>query len=162
MIVHAADGNSQTGQLVEHADSVEFPVYAPQDLSAYTVLLEKVNNRLAERKLVGTRVVVKPPTYTELKLTIDIVVNANTVIKEVLIKCGTAIFNFFNPITGGEQGGGWRFGRSVSVFELYRIAESIAGVDHVERIVINDDEQNHDVPIMDLPGLNELTLRAVS
>ena len=42
-----------------------------------------------------------------------------------------ALEAFFHPLTGGEQGQGWPFGRSVYISEVFAVIERTDGVDHV-------------------------------
>ena len=44
---------------------------------------------------------------------------------------GEALEAFFHPLTGGERGGGWSFGRSVFLSEIYAVIERTEGVDFV-------------------------------
>jgi hypothetical protein len=50
----------------------------------------------------------------------------------------------------------------VSVYELYRIVESVPGVDHVEAVEMNGDPDLHEVPIEDLPRISSLETVAVN
>jgi hypothetical protein len=42
-----------------------------------------------------------------------------------------ALDDFFNPLTGGPDGGGWPFGRDVYRSEVLQVIDEVAGVDHV-------------------------------
>ncbi len=125
-------------------------------------LLRTVKERLDDRKLVGTRIVVRPPQYTDITLKVSLVTRPNTVKSEVIDTVTAAITGFFNPLVGGRDRGGWPFGRPVSAYELYYLIESLAGVDHVEGLEINDNPQVREVPIEDLPSLRSLTINPVN
>ncbi|MES1205514.1 MAG: putative baseplate assembly protein, partial [Pseudomonadota bacterium] len=45
-----------------------------------------------------------------------------------------ALENFFHPLSGGEQGAGWPFGRDVQVSEVFAQLQRVEGVDHVARV----------------------------
>lgn len=45
-----------------------------------------------------------------------------------------ALRAFLHPITGGADGKGWPFGRLPNDSDVYRVIESVQGVDHVERL----------------------------
>jgi len=125
-------------------------------------LLRTVKARLDDRKLVGTRIVVRPPRYTDITLKVSLVTRPNTVKREVVDTVTGAISGFFNPLGGGRDRRGWQFGRPVSAYELYYLIESLAGVDHVEGLEINEDLQAREVPIDDLPSLRSLTITPVN
>jgi phage-related baseplate assembly protein len=123
-------------------------------------LLVTVKQRLDDRKLVGTRVVVQPPRYTDINLSVRLVVRPNTVEEEVKAATTAAVTSFFDPLAGGQDLSGWPFGRPVSAYELYHLIESVPGVDHVEGLELNDDPNTLEVPIEDLPTLRSLTIDA--
>jgi hypothetical protein len=55
---------------------------------------------------------------------------------------------FFNPYTGGPEGDGWPFGRSVYASEIYAILSRLAVVDYVEDVaLIGPDGQSSSVEI---------------
>jgi phage-related baseplate assembly protein len=125
-------------------------------------LLDAVAQRLDERKLVGTRVVVRPPQYTSVNLNVALVVRPNTVEQSVLQAAMAAVTGFFDPLRGGPGLDGWPFGRPVSIYELYRLIEAVPGVDHVDRIELNGDPDTREVPVEDLPALAGLVITAVN
>ena len=124
-------------------------------------LLVDVKRRLEDRKLVGTRVVVGPPRYTDIDLKIQLVVQRNTLAEEIVVATHAAVTSFFDPRTGGQDASGWQFARPISVYELYRIVESIPGVDHIEGVEVNGDPKAREVPIADLPKLTNLEIVTV-
>lgn len=58
-----------------------------------------------------------------------------------------ALDAFFHPLTGGEQGQGWPFGRSVYISEVFAVIERTDGVDYVV-----------DARFMEQPDRSEMTL----
>jgi hypothetical protein len=124
-------------------------------------LLAAVKQRLDDRKLVGTRVVVRAPRYTPLDLALSLVVQPNTVVQAVLDAARAALLASFDPLAGGPAGRGWPFGRPVSVFELYRLVEAVPGVDHVVQARINGDASLQELAVEDLPALAGLAITAV-
>jgi hypothetical protein len=51
-----------------------------------------------------------------------------------------ALLQFFNPLTGGRDGGGWPFGRDVHVSDVALLLESIPGVDYVTNLELLIDQ----------------------
>ena len=45
-----------------------------------------------------------------------------------------ALYDYFNPITGGPDGGGWPFGRPVQVGEVYAVLQAVPGTALVEDV----------------------------
>jgi len=117
-------------------------------------ILAAVKRRLEDRKLVGTRIVVRPALYTEIRLKLRLAT-------EVIAAATNAIRGFFDPLTGGRELSGWPFGRPVSAYELYSLIEALPGMDHVVTLELNDHPDIREVPIDDLPILNDLQIDAV-
>jgi hypothetical protein len=49
--------------------------------------------------------------------------------------------NFLHPLTGGKKGQGWALGRLPQQSDLYAVIESIQGVDHVQSLKIEPDQE---------------------
>jgi hypothetical protein len=124
-------------------------------------LLAAVKQRLDDRKLVGTCLVVRPPLHTDIDLKVVLASRPNTVEGAVVAAATAAVTSFFDPLSGGRDRSGWPFGKPVSVYELYHLIESVPGVDHVEAIEINGDPDAREMQIEDLPTLASLTINAV-
>jgi hypothetical protein len=125
-------------------------------------LLLAVKRRLDDRKLVGTRVLVGAPRYTDIDLKIRLVVQQNTLAEGIVTQTTAAVTGFFDPHIGGQDAVGWPFGRPISVYELYHIVESISGVDHVDAVVVNDESNVREVAIADLPKLTNIEIIVVN
>jgi Baseplate J-like protein len=102
-------------------------------------LQASVERFLERRALITTRVRVVGPQYVTVSLDIGVVAEPRTEVQHVRDTIGERLQQFFHPLTGGAQGNGWPIGRNVYKSELYQLIESVPGVDHVNRIVLNGD-----------------------
>jgi hypothetical protein len=50
---------------------------------------------------------------------------------EVERRAAKALEDFFHPLTGGEDGQGWAFGRDVQLSEVFAVLQRVPGVDYV-------------------------------
>jgi len=113
-------------------------------------LRQQVFELLRERCLITTRIQVMPPQYTPVRIALQFVhdfssrISRQTVVETVK----KAIEQFLKPLTGGINGQGWEFGRSLFRSELYQLIEAIPGVDHVHQLKLNGDA-----------GLGEISLK---
>jgi hypothetical protein len=104
---------------------------------------------LQSRRLITTRVQVIPPNYRDVRIAVTVVrdfssrLDKNTAQKNV----DQGIRNFLSSLMGGVNSTGWEFGRSVFRSELYQVIEGIAGVDHVQRLLLNDNETVGELPL---------------
>lgn len=48
---------------------------------------------------------------------------------------------FFDPLTGGEDGEGWQFGRNVYVSEIFKLLDTQPGIDYVTKTIDPNDPQ---------------------
>ncbi len=48
-----------------------------------------------------------------------------------------AVAEFFHPLRGGPERGGWPFGRSIYVSEIYALLDSLPGVDYVSQLNVS-------------------------
>jgi hypothetical protein len=150
-------------------------VLVPNDTSAAHPepsddLRQRVFEHLRDRRLITTRVRVIAPTYTSISLDVTVVREGNSPLTNSAIQqqLVSALHTFLSPLTGGEAGTGWPFGRSIRRSELYQAIETVAGVDHVRRLTLrnqDDAEVSGDLAIaptalVSLPAAN-LTVTVV-
>jgi hypothetical protein len=56
---------------------------------------------------------------------------------EVERRAVRALEAFFHPLTGGEQGTGWPFGRDVQTSEVFAVLQAVEGVDYVAAVELH-------------------------
>ncbi|HEY2300767.1 MAG TPA: putative baseplate assembly protein [Acidimicrobiales bacterium] len=119
LVVPMVEGDDQ-GRL-------RFEQLIPSDatLSAITAYLD-------DRRVVGSRIVVEPPTYQAITVVARLRSRAGVRPHEVADRGAAALYRYFHPITGGPQGTGWPFGRPLHVGEVYALLQRVDGVELVE------------------------------
>jgi phage-related baseplate assembly protein len=107
-------------------------VIVPRGTANLATLVKKVADYLEPRRLLGTRVHVVGPRFVSLRvrLTLHALPGASGV--AVMAGAVDALRQFFDQVTG-RDGSGWPFGRDVFVSEIYRLLDSLPGVDFVTR-----------------------------
>ncbi len=96
--------------------------------------LARVAARLDETRVVGTRVIVEPPVYRGITIVARLRPRPRVTPSRLQEAALEAIYDYFNPITGGPEGGGWPFGRPVQVGEVYAVLQRIRGTELVEDV----------------------------
>lgn len=121
-------------------------------------LRQKVFEFLYPRRPLATRLQVVPPLYTPISITVTVVWDFNSLLNRSTVRqrVEQAVQNFLSPLTGGEDGKGWEFGRSVFRSELYQSIEGIPGVDRVQRLLLDGDEIVSEKPLSSPLSLVEL------
>jgi predicted phage baseplate assembly protein len=104
------------------------------DLVPSDETLRRVAERLDSVRLIGTRVVVEPPMYRGITVVAQLVAKSRARADKVQAEAMTALYRFLNPLTGGTDGGGWPFGRTVHAGEVFGVLQSVDGVDLVDDV----------------------------
>lgn len=95
-------------------------------------ILEAVREHLEPRRLLGTRLHVLPPRYVAFGVRVSIVAESDAGPDGVRTRVEEALRRFFHPLHGGRSGEGWSLGADVAVSEVYRVLDSVAGVDFAQ------------------------------
>jgi predicted phage baseplate assembly protein len=163
--VHCApsrEGDGGEGVLVlvvPHVVTDEVGRVRRADLAPDEGMLRRISEALDERRLVGTRLLVAPPVYVGLTVVVDVRsrdrYDADIVRDDVL----RAIYGLLDPLTGGPDGTGWPFGRSVQSHEVHAALAQISGVDMAQEISVTlfpadatTGRRQQPVQRLDLPG----------
>lgn len=96
---------------------------------------EAVASRAALTLVDPDRLVVRGPSYVEVSVTADLVVDGPSVgtIEE---RAAAAVADYCHPLTGDLDGTGWAFGELPCRSDCYAVLEAVEGVDHVTELEI--------------------------
>jgi hypothetical protein len=104
-------------------------------------LMDLVKSYLLERSSCAVSpgsLTILPPTYREIRIGADVYptsIDLAVPLRRTVIE---GLNRYFHPLTGGPNGTGWEFGRSIYLSDLYAMLEGISGVDHVENLKVNE------------------------
>ncbi len=76
------------------------------------------------------------PVYQEISIEATIVAEAFDAVPAVEQESFTQLEAFLHPLTGGDKGYGWEFGRLPHLSDFYALLEGIEQVDHVESLTM--------------------------
>jgi predicted phage baseplate assembly protein len=96
----------------------------------------RIRDYLDERRVVGVRVEVEPPSYLGVKVAARVKARPDADHGRLEHDALRALYSYFNPLSGGPDGDGWPFGRPVQVGEVHGVLQRVRGVDHVEEAVL--------------------------
>uniref|UniRef100_UPI003F82BE81 putative baseplate assembly protein n=1 Tax=Actinosynnema sp. TaxID=1872144 RepID=UPI003F82BE81 len=116
----------------------------------------RIERFLDERRCVGARVSVEPPFYQGVTVVAQLRARAGTPEDVLRSRAVRGLYDYFNPISGGPDGGGWPFGRPVQSGEVFAVLQRLPGVELVEDIRLFGanpvtGERGTAVPRLDLP-----------
>ena len=96
--------------------------------------LQKIGARLDECRVIGARVVVEPPLYRGVTVVARLRARARSSPARVQEAVLEALYSYFHPISGGNDGKGWPFGRPVHIGEVYAVLQGVRGTELVEDV----------------------------
>ena len=104
------------------------------DLVPNADTLGRIAERLEEVRLIGTRVLVEPPTYRGVTVVARLVARPRVSTSRIQAEALTALYELLDPLRGGPEGTGWPFGRAVHSGEVFAALQGVRGVDVVEDV----------------------------
>ncbi len=116
----------------------------------YNELIRIVKEYIEPRRLICTKIIVKEPVYSYIKIYIEVTCLPSSKSSITINKIRKSILDFLDPVRGGDSKKGWPYGRPVSIYELFHIIEKTSGVDHVNNIILDD---NPDLKNKKIEGL---------
>ncbi|GAA0916616.1 putative baseplate assembly protein [Nonomuraea longicatena] len=105
-----------------------------EDLQPSKALVRKIGLYLDERRCLGARVLVEPPYYQGITVVAELVARSDSVLEAVHTRALSELYGFLNPVSGGQYGTGWPFGRMVQSGDVHAVLQRVDGVELVEDI----------------------------
>jgi predicted phage baseplate assembly protein len=107
---------------------------APESLRLSPEVREQIVGFLDERRLLSTRLDVSEPTYHWVQTEVRFRPAAKQIPDTVRQAVEARLYEYLNPVRGGDDGHGWTFGRSLFVSDLIALILSVPGVDFVRSV----------------------------
>lgn len=108
-------------------------------------LLQHVEAFLGERAPPALRIVACGPRWIRVTVRADVVAAPGAAADRLIDALRAAITRFLHPLTGGEHGQGWDFGRIPRRSHVYRLLARFPGVSHVAQLELVTDPPLPDV-----------------
>ncbi|WP_053695162.1 baseplate J/gp47 family protein [Streptomyces sp. NRRL F-5755] len=99
-------------------------------------LVTTVLDHLEPRRMLTTRLHVAGPVYAPVGAEVLLARRSGTRPEDVRQRAVEALDGFLAPLTGGADGNGWPFGRSIHLAEVFALLTNIPDVDHVPDVVL--------------------------
>jgi predicted phage baseplate assembly protein len=99
-------------------------------------LLDAVRAYLRRRRPVALELHVIAPTYTQVAVRARLHLAPDAQTAAVVAAASARLDAFFHPLTGGPDGDGWPIGRDVYRSEVLALLQEIAGVHHVDELLL--------------------------
>ncbi|WP_448573738.1 hypothetical protein [Trichothermofontia sp.] len=104
---------------------------------------------LDDRRLLTTQHHVVGPAYTPVQIAAELVLQEGAALpSRIRTQAIAALTQFFDPRTGGEQGTGWPFGRSVHRSEVFELLDRLPGVDYVQTVTLQGNPDQTQVSLV--------------
>ena len=115
-----------------HISVILVPRGTGSNLEPTPALLQAVRDALEPARLITTRLHVVKPHYVQVGVRVTLVLAPDVLEAAVAAQAAAKLAAFLHPLTGGEDGTGWPFGRNVYASEIYQLLDTLPGVDYVK------------------------------
>lgn len=106
----------------------------PESLELPNDVHDAIISYLDERRLVSTVLGVQQPLYQWVQTEVRMHVTAGENIERVRQAVEARLFNFVNPLIGGQDGEGWPFGRDMFPADVMAVVLGVPGVSFVRSV----------------------------
>ncbi len=96
------------------------------------MVMKYIEERCAGVLTASRQFVVRGPDYLGVSISATLITGTIDMIPVIERDARLKVTEFLHPLTGGDMGDGWEFGRLPCLSDFYQILEGIDGVDHVE------------------------------
>jgi predicted phage baseplate assembly protein len=127
--LEAVDAGGVRLLVVPHLPADPIGRISRDDLVPPLETMARITGYLDERRLVGTRLVVEPPRYRWLTVVVSASARRPFRAEDVREQVLAAVYGMFHPLTGGPDGTGWPFGRSVQAHEVAAVLARLPGIE---------------------------------
>jgi len=94
--------------------------------------LRRIALYLEDRRVIGARVSVEPPSYVGVTVIARLRAVPRSDPRRLQNDALAALYNYFHPVHGGPDARGWPFGRDIHVGEVYAVLQRLRGTEFVE------------------------------
>ncbi|OUL36507.1 putative baseplate assembly protein [Nostoc sp. T09] len=113
---------------------------APEQFALSPALQERVLQYLDERKLLGVQVRLLEPDYVGVSVQTEVILEPaydNPLARaEILRNLRISLYKYLNPLTGGNEGKGWPFGRPVYTSDIIALMQQTPGVRYLGPVLL--------------------------
>jgi len=114
-------------------------------------LIKTVYNHLCKHRLITTQIEVAGAEYVEISVKATVKIKPEYETSKVKQNVEEILQEFLHPITGGPDGNGWPFGRSVFKSEIYERIDNMESVDCVHNIQLENGKYSFDGLKIEIP-----------
>jgi hypothetical protein len=98
------------------------------DLALGKPLVTAIANHLDRRRLLTTRIQIDEPFYQGVMVLAEVVATVGMRPESIEQSALTALYEYINPVTGGQDGHGWGFGQSLTDSDIHALLRGVPGV----------------------------------
>ena len=106
----------------------------PNQLELKKEDMELLSAFMDERRLLTTRVSVREPAYTWVSVTAKLRPAPGADVRALENEILRRLYAYLNPLTGGNDGKGWPFGRDLFVSDVYQCLQGTANVQFIRGV----------------------------
>ena len=144
-----------------HISVIIVPAQGTANPQPNSTLIQAVQDYLAPRRLLTTRIHVVGPRYVSVGIRLTLVLKRDAIEPTAQAAAIQALEQFLSPLVpGGPDQAGWPFGRNVYVSEIYALLDDLDSIDYVQQtdgqdeLTVDDPSRLIQHPTAQLIGIN--------
>jgi predicted phage baseplate assembly protein len=106
----------------------------PEELALPENIRSTIKTYLDDRRLISTRLDVLQPAYFFITTRVRVRINQFAVMDEVKLRAEARLYEYLSPITGGPDGKGWPFGRSLYIADVINALQGLRGIEVIHSV----------------------------
>jgi predicted phage baseplate assembly protein len=106
----------------------------PKELEPDSEDLKKLDTYLNDRRLLSTRMDIRGPAYRWVSVKVQLRASPGVPNDDVEAAVLARLYKFLNPLTGGQNGTGWSFGRELFISDVYQSLQGIPDVQFIRNV----------------------------
>lgn len=107
----------------------------------YKELTGYVVDYLNPRTLIGTRIEVKQPVYSDVGIDLKVICHNYAIAEKIEADTKDRILQHLDPFVGGDEKTGWPYRRSLSVYEIAQIVGETDGIKQIKSIMFDGNRE---------------------
>ena len=107
-------------------------------------MIDRIDDYLDDRRILGSTIEVSTPFYQGVTIAARLDARPGAPASLVRDRAMQALYDFVNPLSGGQDGGGWAFNTDLNSALVYQLLDAVEGVDTVDEVLFFEyDLRNH-------------------
>ena len=118
----------RSAEFIAKSENGKLNIYLEPSNKDYEKVVKIVKAYFEPRKLIGTKIIVTKPNFTEIKIDVEVFsqIDSKSKKKEIEDVIKKKILDYLDPVSGYDRNG-WPYGRKLTIFDIYHLIKDNEG-----------------------------------